>query len=111
MSTPTRTSGKSAGRRFFLVFGIIALVIAGVVSFYASAHPDGLEFVAESLGFLDTAQDSAAAGSPLADYGVLGIEDPRLSGGLAGIIGVLVTLLLAGGLAWLLSRRTGATKA
>ena len=36
-----------------------------------------------------------------------GVEDARLSGGLAGIIGVLVTLLLAGGLAWLLSRRTG----
>ena len=75
------------------------------MSFYASGHPDGLEFVAESTGFLDTAKDSAAAGSPLADYSVSGLADARLSGGLAGIIGVLVTLLLAGGLAWLLRRR------
>ena len=82
-----------------------ALVIAGVLSFYASGHPDGLEFVAESTGFLETAQDSAAAGSPLADYAVSGVEDARLSGGLAGIIGVLVTLLLAGGLTWVVRRR------
>ena len=88
-----------------IVFLGVALVIAGGLSFYASGHPDGLEFVAESTGFLDTAKDSAAAGSPLADYGVSGVENARLSGGLAGIIGVLVTLLLAGGLAWVLRRR------
>ena len=45
---------------------------------------------------------------PLADYGVSGVEDARLSGGLAGVVGVLVTLLLAGGLARAVRRRTGA---
>lgn len=113
MSTPTPTSqprlvtSGPGTRRFFVVFGAVALVIAGLVSFYASAYPDGLEYVAELTGFGDTAQDSASVGSPLADYAVTGVEDPRLSGGLAGVIGVLVTLLLAGGLAWLLARRTG----
>jgi cobalt/nickel transport protein len=38
---------------------------------------------------------------------VAGVRNPRLSSGLAGIIGVLVTLLLAGGLFWILRRRTG----
>ncbi|HEY5848029.1 MAG TPA: PDGLE domain-containing protein [Microlunatus sp.] len=106
--TPTQTatmSRKNGTRRFLIVFAAVALVIAGGLSFYASGHPDGLEFVAETTGFLDTAEDSAAAGSPLADYAVSGVENARLSGGLARIIGVLVTLLLAGGLAWVLRRR------
>jgi cobalt/nickel transport protein len=94
-------------RRFLLAFVGVALLIAGVLSYYASSHPDGLEFVAGSTGFLDTAQDSPAAGSPLADYGVAGIHNARFSGGFAGVVGVLVTLLLAGGLARLLRRRTG----
>ncbi|SET65029.1 PDGLE domain-containing protein [Geodermatophilus poikilotrophus] len=83
----------------------VALLVAGVVSWYASASPDGLEWAAEQAGFLDTAEDSAVAASPLADYGVSGVGSERLSGGLAGVVGVLVTLLLAGGLALLLRRR------
>ena len=95
-------------RRFVVVSAVVALVVAGVLSFYASGHPDGLEFVARSTGFLDTAKDSPTAGSPLADYGVAGVRDARLSGGLAGVIGVLVTLLLASALAWVVRRRTRA---
>lgn len=69
----------------------VALLLAGVVSFYASGHPDGLEHVAGTHGFLDSATDGLTAGSPLADYGVSGIAVPRLSGGLAGVVGVLLT--------------------
>lgn len=98
-----RTTG---GKRFLLIFLVVAVLIAGVLSFYASGHPDGLEFVAETTGFDRTAQDSASAGSPLADYAVAGLENARLSGGLAGILGVLATLALAGGLARLLRRRS-----
>lgn len=104
MSKPMSKIGTG---RFFLALLVVALFIGGVVSFYASGHPDGLEFVAKSTGFLDTAKHSASAGSPLANYGVAGIKSARLSDGLAGIIGVLVTLLLAGGLFWVLRRRTG----
>ncbi|WP_435768802.1 PDGLE domain-containing protein [Nocardioides sp. SYSU DS0651] len=93
-------------RRWFLVTGVvIALLVAGVGSYYASAQPDGLEYVAEQTGFLDSAEDSPAADSPFADYGTKGVEDARLGGGIAGVVGVLVTLLLAGGLALLLRRR------
>lgn len=93
------------GRARWVVGLAVALVVAGVVSWYASASPDGLEWAAEQSGFLHTAEDSAAAGSPLADYGVAGVGSERLSGGLAGVVGVLVTLLLAGGLTMLLRRR------
>ena len=93
------------GRTLWIVGLVAALVVAGVVSYYASASPDGLEWAAEQSGFLHTAEDSAAANSPLADYGVAGIGSERLSGGLAGVVGVLVVLLLAGGSALLLRRR------
>lgn len=89
-----------------LVVGLlVALVIAGVGSYYASSSPDGLEWSAEKEGFLDTAEDSATADSPLADYAVSGVDDGRLSGGLAGVVGVAVTLALAGGIALLVRRR------
>lgn len=83
----------------------IALVIAGIVSFYASGHPDGLEFVAAQSGFADTAHDSPVAGGPLADYGVVGVENERLSGGLAGIIGTVTVLAIGVGLSLVLRRR------
>ncbi|OKJ57393.1 energy-coupling factor ABC transporter permease [Streptomyces sp. CB02261] len=84
---------------------VTALVLAGFVSFYASASPDGLEKVAADKGFDAKAEDHAAAGSPLADYGVKGIEAPRLSGGLAGVIGVGATLAVGTGAFWVVRRR------
>jgi hypothetical protein len=94
-------------RAFLLVGVLVALVIAGVGSYYASSSPDGLEWSAEEEGFGHTAEDSATADSPLADYAVDGVDDGRLSGGLAGVIGVAVTLVLAGGLTLALRRRGG----
>ena len=83
-------------RNKFLRAGLlVSLAIAGVLSYYASSQPDGLEKVAEDKGFLDTAKDSANAGTPLADYGITGLENERLSVGLSGIIGVIVTLIVA----------------
>lgn len=92
-------------RRAFLVAGlVVALLLAGVGSYYASSHPDGLERVAEQVGLGD-GSSSSGDGGPFADYRTEGVEDDRLSGGLAGVAGALVTLLLAGGLV-LVVRRT-----
>ena len=77
-------------RRFFAVALVVSLLVAGVASYYASSHPDGLEYVADS---------------PLADYQTSGVDDARISGGLAGVIGVVVMLLLSTGLFWLVRRR------
>ena len=99
-------------RKTFLVTGLLmALVIAGVASFYASGHPDGLEYVAGKTGFLDTADDSPTAGSPFADYGTQGVDNDRVSGGIAGVAGSLMVLLVAGGLFWVLRRRTSTADA
>jgi hypothetical protein len=92
--------------RTFVVIGLLAtLLVAGVASYYASSHPDGLEYVAEQAGFADTAEDSATADSPLSDYQVKGVENDAVAGGLAGVIGGLVVLLLAGGLAYVVRRK------
>ena len=66
-------------------------------SYYASSHPDGLEYVAEQTGFLDTADDSAGRRRPAGRLRGHGRRQRRARGGLAGVIGVLVTLGLAGG--------------
>ncbi len=94
-------------RKTFLVTGLLlALLIAGVASFYASSHPDGLEYVAGKTGFLDSADDSPASDGPFADYATKGVDDARLGGGLAGVTGALLVLVLGGGLFWALRRRT-----
>jgi len=95
----------------FLIAGfVVSLFLAGVVSNYASSHPDGLEKVAEDIGFLDSAKDHTYADGPLADYGVKGIENERLSTGTAGVIGVIATAGVSTGLFLLLRRKNGATK-
>jgi len=95
-------------RGTWIVIGIgvaVSLVLAGVVSYYASSSPDGLEKVAGDLGFGDSARSSATAGSPLSGYGVDGVSDARISAGLAGVVGVLITAAIAFGLFLWLGRR------
>jgi hypothetical protein len=92
-------------RRFLIAGLLIALVLAGIVSYYASGDPDGLEKVAADKGINAKEGNHTLKDSPLGDYGVKGVDDPRLSGGLAGVIGVGVTLALGGGLFWVVRRR------
>ncbi|MGC5411674.1 PDGLE domain-containing protein, partial [Streptomyces sp. DT225] len=84
---------------------VTALVLAGFVSFYASADPDGLEKVAADQGIDKEAEEHATADSPLADYGVKDVSDTRLSGGLAGVIGVGATLVAGSGAFYVVARR------
>ncbi len=94
--------------RFLVGFLIVALLVAGGLSYFASSSPDGLDTVAlagcelgedgEPVGgrcLAQNAQEHGLAGSPLADYAVGGAEG---SVGLAGVLGVVVTLVLAGAL-------------
>lgn len=92
-------------RSLLLVGLLVALLVAGFGSYYASNHPDGLVYVAEQTGFDDQQEQSAAGDGPFAGYSTRGVDDERLSGGLAGVAGVLVVLTLSGGLFWVLRRR------
>jgi PDGLE domain-containing protein len=75
------------------------------VSYYASDSPDGLNRVAADHGLSKQQQESAAKDSPLDGYNAKGVDNSRLSGGLAGVAGVFVVLVLAGGLAFVVRRR------
>ena len=96
---------KVSNKKFYLGGLLVSLVLAGVVSFYASSHPDGLEKVADEIGFLETAKDPATAGSALADYGVAGVKNERASVGIAGVIGVAATGVVATGIFIYLGKR------
>ncbi|MDW3846261.1 PDGLE domain-containing protein [Micromonospora sp. BRA006-A] len=103
----------------FLLGGLlVALLLAGVVSNYASSHPDGLDSsllkgctvnaddeITGGSCPAQQAKDHELADSPLADYGVRGIGNDFLSTGLSGVLGVLLTFALGGGLFWLARRR------
>lgn len=92
-------------RAVFVSFFVAALLIAGVGSFYASTHPDGLEYVAGQTGFGDSAEEPRTADSPFAGYETTGVDDARLGGGLAGVVGVLTVLVLMSGVAFAVRRR------
>lgn len=95
--------------RTFLVAGLlVALLLAGVVSFYASSDPDGLDRVAQDHGMSETEREHATGGGPLADYRARGVEDDRLATAVAGVTGGLVVLGLFTGLTFLLRRRAAA---
>ncbi|MFF9687340.1 energy-coupling factor ABC transporter permease [Streptomyces sp. NPDC014623] len=103
---PSSAPADARSTRKVWVTGLAAaFVLAGVVSFYASANPDGLEKVAADQGIDEKAREHDAAGSPLADYGVKDISDARLSGGIAGVIGVAATVVVGSGVFRVVRRR------
>jgi PDGLE domain len=93
------TTQAGPTRRVPWVLVALAIVAATVVaaSLWASADPDGLERVAEDIGFLD-----AAEGSPfslIADYVFPGMDGP-LATIVAGLIGVAVVFVVI----WLIGK-------
>lgn len=106
---------------FWVGFALATLIIAGGISYLASSSPDGLDSatlqgcdVVEVDGgeqltgqcIAQSATDHHLAGSPLADYSILGGAH---TGGIAGVIGVLVTVAVAGGAFWLIARSKSKT--
>jgi len=72
---------------------VTALLVAMLLSPFASGLPDGLEWVARNYGFLH--ESAPVFVTPLADYSVPLIGNEALSTGLAGAVGVLLTFALA----------------
>jgi len=95
---PTRTSSKRSVAVPLAASGIIAATLSP----FASGYPDGLEWVAEKYQFLHEAAPSFV--SPLPDYTVPSIGNEILTTGIAGLVGVMITFLIAWGIAKLLER-------
>ena len=94
-------------RRALIVVGLlVTLVLAGGVSYFASSDPDGLNKVAADQGFAKGEKKHASEDSPFAGYETSGVGNDALSGGLAGVVGVAVTFLIAGGVIWAVRRRS-----
>lgn len=101
-------------RRTWMFLGaglLVTILIAAVASGFASSEPDGLEKVAIDEGFAETAEDSAVADSPLADYAVEGVDDERVGTGIAGIVGVAITLAATVGILYGARRLRSSRKA
>jgi cobalt/nickel transport system permease protein len=102
--------------RALVVAGLmVAAVLAGGVSYFASSSPDGLDATTlegcttdesgEITGgecIAQSAQDHELGGSVLADYGISGIDN---STGLAGLVGVLVTFAIGLAIFWSIRSR------
>lgn len=74
-------------RNTILILIGTSILVAILASFFASANPDGLEKVAEVLGFGGSAIEST---SIMTDYTMPGIKSEVLSTALAGITGILL---------------------
>jgi putative Mn2+ efflux pump MntP len=83
---------RSSNLRLFIAGGLlVAIGLAMLVSGFASGSPDGLNKVAEDHGFAANARQHLFENGPLAGYAVKGVNGDRLSTGISGLIGVLVT--------------------
>ncbi|MBF2007709.1 MAG: energy-coupling factor ABC transporter permease [Chlorogloeopsis fritschii C42_A2020_084] len=95
---PDLLPGTQQQLQGWLVPVVSILLIAGVLSLVASAWPDGLERVAEDLGFIDLAdQVRVSVPTPFADYGIEGLGPIGTS--IAGILGSGVCFAVAFGIA------------
>ncbi|MDQ5851427.1 MAG: PDGLE domain-containing protein, partial [Chloroflexota bacterium] len=97
-----RGTGRPVSARGVLTVGVGIAALLALLSPLASASPDGLERVAENLGFLDRGQ--APSYNIIPDYAIPGVAGP-LSTILAGLVGVLIVVALGYSVATLVRRR------
>jgi cobalt/nickel transport protein len=75
--------------KLILLFSLLA---SGLISLFASAFPDGLEYVAGNLGFIDKAMNYFPG--LFSEYALPGISNEILAGSLAGIFGTLLIFMV-----------------
>ncbi len=90
-------------KRLFL----ISVLIAVLAAFFASANPDGLDFVGEKLGFSDKGIERTA---PMTDYHIGSLPRGEVSTAVAGTAGVLITLSIFWLVAFLLKKESKGAK-
>jgi|YelNatPaOPRAMG01_1025707.scaffolds.fasta_scaffold394321_1 cobalt/nickel transport protein len=79
---------------FIVIIAIAAIFIGLFLSPLASKYPDGLEKVAEKLGFADKATNIVNFKFIIPDYSFPGIKSSFWQTSLAGFFGVLIVLTI-----------------
>lgn len=94
---------QTIGTKKFVVLGMLAVLLAGVLSFFASAYPDGLERAAIDAGFMhkETVRWTLAL---FPNYRLPACSDNELATGAIGVAGVLIVFLVLWGLGKWLAR-------
>ena len=87
----------------------LAFFMAALLSPFASSSPDGLEKVAENMGFIDKAREIWTL-SPLPDYSVTSVSYEGFSTALAGIVGVAIVMAVSYGIYKILSPKPSQAK-
>lgn len=95
---PDLLPGEEAEIKGWLIPIVSICLIAGILSLFASAWPDGLEKVAENLGFLKLAENVRVnIPTPFADYSIEGLGPVGTS--ITGLLGSAASFGVAFGLA------------
>ncbi len=92
-------------RNTLLVGVLAAVLIGGIVSYFASPSPDGLEKAQEDMAAAAPPHAPAAPPpSPFAEYNLRGVPAGFLSNAAAGVAGSLLVLGVLLGVGYLLRR-------
>ena len=109
------TQGRFSARRVLLVLAIATVVVGGALSLFASPHPDGLEWSIEKVAGtaeLDAASPLHADSEKMQEktaflpdytYADAGEGGSAAGTSLSGIVGALLTFIVAGGTGWLIT--------
>lgn len=84
--------GKPKGGRGWVIAGGVLSIMVVLLSPFASAYPDGLERVAQDIGFIE--RGKSAPFEILPDYTIPFLGDSPLSTLLAGLVGVVVVAIV-----------------
>jgi cobalt/nickel transport system permease protein len=95
---PDLLPGEEEKFRGWLIPVVSILLVAGVLSLFASAWPDGLEKAAENLGFINLAEEvRVIVPTPLADYEIEGLG--QIGTSITGLVGATACFAVAFGIA------------
>ena len=93
------------GKRDAFVGLAVALVLAVLLSPFASSWPDGLDRVAKDLGFIEKGEGAVVLKAPIPDYKFPGPDSEGFSTALSGTIGTFAMFGIGFGVARLLRRK------
>lgn len=103
---PRSASRLLAAYGLAVTFGLLLFVVP-----FASSWPDGLQRVAEAIGFASRADEARPLAAPMADYRLGGLHSATAATSAAGFVGTLIVFALAYALASVVAPKAPAEKA